>query len=153
MQTPNIEGDTPNAARPNLDMIIAMPCFYLAKVVAMKIKESGYASVGLFFRNVPQSDLETILDKFAQIENNKLPKDDMLSRYTDLTLLAMLLGYGEGKTESTTEELEKMLQNMRRLAVVTLFDRKGKAVANYDKFSLIEPWDSKTIFTEVNNAP
>lgn len=131
-----------------LDNILKKDCYHLTKIVATQIQRHGYASVSKFFKNLPQSELDILLDKIISVSSNV--SDEIKSkRYSDVVLLSMTLALAEGKSVIEPEEIDELVHKTILFSSLTNLDRQGKIKANYDLFSFIDKTDAP-IFKFVN---
>jgi hypothetical protein len=128
-----------------LAQVLDKDCYYLTKVVATQLQRHGYASITKFFKNLPQSDLDILLDKITLMAHNDVPSDAKSRRHADVMVLAMTLALAEGKVDCTFDEVAELMRRLVLLTCLTDLDRQGKGKANYDLFSLTDHCD-ETIF-------
>ena len=133
--------DRPGAMMVKLDQVLDKDCYYLVKVVATQLQRHGYASVTKFFKNLPQSDLDILLDKITLMAHNDVPSEAKSRRHADVMLLAMTLALAEGKVDCTFDEVAELMRRLVLLTCLTDLDRQGKGKANYDLFSLTDHCD------------
>lgn len=124
-----------------LDQVLDKDCYYLTKVVATQLQRHGYASVSKFFKNLPQSDLDILLDKITMMQHDEVPSEAKSRRHADIMLLAMTLALAEGKADCTFDEVAELMRRMILLSCLTDLDRRGKGKANYELFSLTDNCD------------
>lgn len=131
-----------------LDNILEKDCYYLTKIVATQIQRRDYASVSKFFKNLPQSELDILLDKIILVGSD-VSDEIKAKRYSDVALLSMTLALAEGKSIIEPEEVSELVHKTILFSNVTNLDRQGKIKANYDSFSFTDKTDAP-IFLLVN---
>jgi hypothetical protein len=131
-----------------LEQVLNKDCYYLTKVVATQLQRHGYASVSKFFKNLPQSDLDILMDKIVLMTNQDLTADARSRRHADIMLLAMTLALAEGKVECSFPEIAELMRRLILLSCLTDLDRRGQGKANYELFSLTDNCD-EAIFETV----
>lgn len=96
-----------------------------------------YVSVGLFFKNMPQYDLEQLIEIVEEGPDNP--------NFGDLMLIAEMLAVGEGLENGNVEVIEaRVNQFLILLACESLF-RKGLVKIYHDNMSFGEDAGDKII--------
>lgn len=120
-----------------IDEVIKRDCFYIAKKVAVVIKEKTYYTPLEFFKNISQSDLDVIIDKLFAIRAVN-DAEGKLRRQSDIVLLAMLLHIGEGKADYVFEEdeVDNAYQRFSKMAVAwQLHLEQPELIVHFSNFS------------------
>ena len=151
--TEGIEGTAehdPRFFNLQLDVVLQKDCWNLCKVVTRQLKQSGYASVPMFFQNLPQCELDIILDKafFIKSMEANANEPEVVRRRADLALLGMLLASSEGQCQFSAEDVTVLIGKLILFGTLTDMHRKGLIDAIFTKFTMTDTLpDFKSLFT------
>jgi hypothetical protein len=129
----------------NLQAVISKDTFFVTKQLAKTIVNTGYLSTGKFFKDIPNSDLDCILDKIQITTDFALDLDTRISRKSDLILLALVIAFGEGQPEIDNEKIPELMSRVMLLSYLTKFHRDNTGIAFFENFALTDS-DNKVIF-------
>lgn len=121
----------------NYDQVIASDAHSsIVKMLALQIKQNSYLTVGDFFRNLSNSDLEYLV--YAIEEANQMDEEEYLEsdKVDDLVLITMMLSHAEGGEEDGVEDLHQKMNCFCMLTMTTSLHRKGLVDVFFENFSL-----------------
>lgn len=134
----------------NYDNVISCKdCLSVTRLLAVDLKENPYMSVGLFLKNISNSDLKIlsdIVDKNFNIDDDDEVNDPSLA---DVVLIAEMLSRAEGIISNSDEELmQKVNQFMMYISVESL-RRKGLVRVFHENMSFGEDSEKRIIVEKI----
>jgi hypothetical protein len=134
----------------NYDNVISCKdCLSVTRLLAVDLKENPYMSVGLFLKNISNSDLKILSDIVDQ--NFNIGDDDEVTdpSLADVVLIAEMLSRAEGILSQTDEELmQKVNQFMMYISVESL-RRKGLVRVYHENMSFGEDSEKRVIVEKI----
>jgi hypothetical protein len=126
----------------------------IVKLLAFKLKENPYLSLGEYFKSLSDTDLDTLNDwaeqtyeynlAIANGEDAEPPKSD-----DDILMLSLLLNQAEGGDVSLDlVQIQKAMALFTTLSVFVSLERKGLINLEYDKMSLQEDMMDAVVATK-----
>jgi len=134
----------------NYDNVISCKdCLSITRILAVDLKENPYMSVGLFLKNISNSDLKILSDIVDQ--NFNIDDDDEVSdpSLADVVLIAEMLSRAEGIISNSDEELmQKVNQFMMYISVESL-RRKGLVRVYHENMSFGEDAEKRVVVEKI----
>jgi hypothetical protein len=123
----------------NFDMIAESKEYSaLVRLLAHNIKQNSYMSLGDFFKNIPDPDLEYMMDIIESVADEESEFDENDTALDELIIMTMMLNKAEGGEDMDMEETHKKINALSVLAVTTSLARRGLVDVYYENFSLQE---------------
>lgn len=134
----------------NYDNVISCKdCLSITRILAVDLKENPYMSVGLFLKNISNSDLKIlsdIVDKNFNIDSDDEVTDPSLA---DVVLIAEMLSRAEGIISESDEQLmQKVNQFMMYISVESL-RRKGLVRVYHENMSFGEDSEKRIVVEKI----
>ena len=134
----------------NYDNVISCKdCLSITRILAVDLKENPYMSVGLFLKNISNSDLKIlsdIVDKNFNIDGDDEVTDPSLA---DVVLIAEMLSRAEGIISESDEQLmQKVNQFMMYISVESL-RRKGLVRVYHENMSFGEDSEKRIVVEKI----
>jgi hypothetical protein len=134
----------------NYDNVISCKdCLSITRILAVDLKENPYMSVGLFLKNISNSDLKIlsdIVDQNFNIEDDDEVNDPSLA---DVVLIAEMLSRAEGIISESDEQLmQKVNQFMMYISVESL-RRKGLVRVYHENMSFGEDAEKRVVVEKI----
>ena len=134
----------------NYDNVISCKdCLSITRILAVDLKENPYMSVGLFLKNISNSDLKIlsdIVDKNFNIDGDDQVTDTSLA---DVVLIAEMLSRAEGIISESDEQLmQKVNQFMMYISVESL-RRKGLVRVYHENMSFGEDSEKRIVVEKI----
>jgi len=134
----------------NYDNVISCKdCLSVTRLLAVDLKENPYMSVGLFLKNISNSDLKILSDIVDQ--NFNIDDDDEVSdpSLADVVLIAEMLSRAEGIISESDEQLmQKVNQFMMYISVESL-RRKGLVRVYHENMSFGEDAEKRVVVEKI----
>lgn len=118
----------------------------ISRTLAKDIMERGYMTVGMFFENLADRDVDQLLDMVEEAN-----RDEETLALKELAVIAMMLYQAEGGADISVDLLDVLLRAIRMLVVVTSLDRKGMVKAYYNNYSFNEDMAAEVIATRIDS--
>lgn len=106
----------------------------ITRLLARQIMEVRYLSVGDYFQNLPDADLEAIIDMIEV--DSEFEDGDLSPTARDIIMLTLMLSQAEGGATGDLDDLVLKVKAFKVLAVLTHLARNGMAEPNYENFSI-----------------
>jgi hypothetical protein len=134
----------------NYDNVISCKdCLSVTRLLAVDLKENPYMSVGLFLKNISNSDLKILSDIVDQ--NFNIDDDDEVGdpSLADVVLIAEMLSRAEGIISESDEQLmQKVNQFMMYISVESL-RRKGLVRVYHENMSFGEDAEKRVVVEKI----
>lgn len=115
----------------------------LARTLANSIISSGYMSVGSFFKQLADVDVQMLVD---MVEESSHDVDDEGSPATkELALISMMLYQAEGGMDINIDVLQRLVYTLNLFIVITSLQRKGFVEVFYENYSFDEDMSMEVI--------
>ena len=120
------------------NVITCKECLRLTRILAADLMNNPYLTVGMFLKNLPQDDLN-ILIEIVEANFNLDPEEEVEDpRLADIVLIAEMLSRAEGIISKNDEELHTTVNHFMVMITMESLHRKGLVKLYHENMSFGE---------------
>lgn len=110
----------------------------VTRLTAAQFRDNPYATVGDFFVNLSDQDLETLVEVCEEfhVKQDEKPNEFVdVPHFEEVMLLGEMLAAGEGVLDRTANDVYGRTNHMMSLLAIESLHRKGLVKAHHENFS------------------
>lgn len=134
----------------NYDKIIESKDFLaVTRLLATQLKSNPYQKVGEFFKQLSDSDLETLSGIVEEYHDNK---DENAEHFEEVLLIAEMLAAAEGVNDRTLDDVMGRTTQMMVFITLEQLYRKNLIKLHHDNMSFGEDASDKVVAEKIPGA-